>query len=136
MDIPLEKKLKICHFLLPKARFFGKREFVQKKYHQQIKMFSDDEISGVVLPKAFKKSSSGKLWWDIDRNRLGETELQRRVIDLKLTDEPQEKLDAILELIQVRGHPVNVADNTGNKIRSAHFWSFFFKCGYFDMKSS
>ena len=73
----------------------------------------DLQIDRVVLPVISKKVNlSGKPWWDAGRNRLGETELQRKVIDLKLTDEPQEKLEAIENLIR-RGHPVNVCDNTG-----------------------
>lgn len=74
----------------------------------------DEEIERVELPTPIKKATaSGKPWWDAGRNRLGETELQRRVIDLKLTHEPKEKLALIDDLIKVRGHPVNVCDNTG-----------------------
>ena len=72
-----------------------------------------DRIKSVKLPKPMKQTNSNKPWWDLDRNRLGETLLQRKVIDLKLTDEPRAKLTEIEQLITVQKHPVNVWDNTG-----------------------
>ena len=72
-----------------------------------------ERLKSVKLPKAVKQSNSNKEWWEIDRNRLGETPLQRMVIDLKLTDEPRAKLAEIEQLITVQRHPVDVWDNTG-----------------------
>ena len=63
----------------------------------------DDEIERIQLPQPMKKTSANeKPWWDAGRNRLGETELQRRVIDLKLTNEPPDKIAIIEDLIKVK----------------------------------
>ena len=68
----------------------------------------EDEIEQVQLPQSMKKTSAnGKPWWDAGRNRLGETELQRRVIDLKLTNEPHDKIAIIEDLIKVKGRVRN-----------------------------
>lgn len=72
-----------------------------------------ERLKSVKLPKAVKQSNSNKDWWELDRNRLGETKLQRMVIDLKLTDEPRAKLSEIEQLITIQKHPVHVWDNTG-----------------------
>ena len=75
----------------------------------------DQQLENIQIPKKDKPETTGQTDWLKRRNKEGETILQQKVIQLKITGETHEKIEEIRKLIEEENprHPVNVDDHVG-----------------------